>query len=223
MVFSQSVKIYYHQIKENTMKNVNWIVRTPEGEIVNVENLQKYCQDIGVSYQGIHGTSLHKTRHYHNYQARKVTDNSPFYTEYAHNSAKKIIATNLVTNEETVYNSIGECEALTGCDHSSISRVINGKMNKTGNYTFRYFDEELAKESQKFKEERINNFQPRSNDYVVKLSKRFIAIDPDGNEYEGINLREFCRLHNLTQNKMSLVANGKSSHHKGWSCRYIEE
>lgn len=210
-------------MKRGESRSYDWIVRTPEGEILEIKNLKRFCLENNIEHTGLHATSLHKTRHSQNYQARKVGDNTPFYTEYTHNTAKKIIATNILTGEETIYHSISECAKQNNCDAGAVSRIVNGKMNKTGNYTFRYFDEELAKESQKFKKERINNFQPRSMDYVIKLSKRFIATDPDGNEYEGINLREFCRNHNLTSNTMTLVANGKRNHHKGWTCRYIEE
>lgn len=63
----------------------------------------------------------------------------------------------------------------------------------------------------------------RTEESVLKNSKKFIAIDKYDNEYVEINLRRFCREHNLIPNNMSEVANGKRKQHKGWTCKYIEE
>lgn len=40
--------------------------------------------------------------------------------------------------------------------------------------------------------------------------------NPDGENFDIVNLRKFCRENNLTSQAMYYVHNGKQSHHKGW-------
>lgn len=53
---------------------------------------------------------------------------------------------------------------------------------------------------------------------IAVRAKRYQGfLSPDGKEYRDIyNLSNFCREHNLSHQKMSLVANGKILHYKGW-------
>lgn len=50
---------------------------------------------------------------------------------------------------------------------------------------------------------------------------RYIVISPQGDEFEIINLSQFCRENNLTVANMNRVAQGKRAHHKGWKCRKL--
>jgi len=52
-------------------------------------------------------------------------------------------------------------------------------------------------------------------------SKRFVVVNPAGEEYVIQNLNAFCREHNLTNTNVTNVAKGKYKHHKGWTCRYF--
>lgn len=53
---------------------------------------------------------------------------------------------------------------------------------------------------------------------------RFKLIDPNGNIYITENgLADFCRKHNLTSSILSMVANGKRKHHRGWVCIKLED
>ena len=49
-----------------------------------------------------------------------------------------------------------------------------------------------------------------------KLAKVFNVIGPDGMEYKGKNLKEFCRKNNLSQGNMHALISGKSRSYKGW-------
>ncbi len=57
---------------------------------------------------------------------------------------------------------------------------------------------------------------------VKAISKTWIVTDPEGLEYEVTNLKEFCRERGLAQAQLWYVAQGKSSHAKGWRCRYAD-
>lgn len=70
----------------------------------------------------------------------------------------------------------------------------------------------------------INN--PMDNpDIVAKISKKFsrkyLIIEPNGNEYCIINMKQFCKEHNLHHGNMSSVANGKLKHYKQWRCQEL--
>lgn len=45
----------------------------------------------------------------------------------------------------------------------------------------------------------------------------FKVISPEGVEYEGTSIKDFCKEHGLTQACMSLLVNGKAKSHKGWT------
>jgi hypothetical protein len=49
-----------------------------------------------------------------------------------------------------------------------------------------------------------------------RLAKDFTIIGPDGIEYKGKNLKEFCRKNNLSQGNMHSVISGKNKSYRGW-------
>ncbi len=58
----------------------------------------------------------------------------------------------------------------------------------------------------------------------VGRQREFIVTDPDGNEQRIWNLNKFCRENGLGAScNMTLVAQGKHMHCKGWLCRYADE
>lgn len=54
-------------------------------------------------------------------------------------------------------------------------------------------------------------------------SKRWLVIDPDGNEQIVISLRRFSLEHGLDPGHMHDVAIGKQHQHRGWKCRPEDE
>lgn len=52
---------------------------------------------------------------------------------------------------------------------------------------------------------------------------RFIAISPDGDKFESVNLRSFCKEHGLAQSNASRVLNGIFKQTKGWRFLKIQE
>lgn len=54
-------------------------------------------------------------------------------------------------------------------------------------------------------------------------SKSYLVISPSGEEYRIKNMRAFCRTHNLDSTGMTKVATGKIRHHRGWTCRELQE
>lgn len=55
-----------------------------------------------------------------------------------------------------------------------------------------------------------------SADWIVRRSKTWSFLRPDGEIDNFLNLRKYCRDHNLHQAAMYRVAKGENSHHKGY-------
>lgn len=56
---------------------------------------------------------------------------------------------------------------------------------------------------------------------VAAVSKNWEIVSPHSMVHKIKNKAEFCRENNLTPNSMTLVAQGKQSHHKGWKCQKL--
>lgn len=52
------------------------------------------------------------------------------------------------------------------------------------------------------------------------IVKSFILVSPDGVEYRGTNMSEFCRQFGLRPNSVSALCLGKVQTYKGWTGRY---
>lgn len=55
----------------------------------------------------------------------------------------------------------------------------------------------------------------------VKVSKAFEVLSPEGVTYTGVNLSDFCKLHNLNRGNMATVCRGSMKSYKGWTGKYI--
>lgn len=55
-------------------------------------------------------------------------------------------------------------------------------------------------------------------EHALKLSKKYIVIDPYGNSQEVIGLKDFCKNNNLCYGGIMRVARGMQNNYKGWKC-----
>lgn len=51
---------------------------------------------------------------------------------------------------------------------------------------------------------------------ITKLAKTYTMICPTGESVTFTNMKEFCKLHSLSESKMNQVANGKRTSYKEW-------
>ena len=81
--------------------------------------------------------------------------------------------------------------------------------------------ESLLKQSESMKEYLIEHPQSeeKKRRIAATLSKKWVVVDPNGEEETVVNLKRFARAHNLDNGALAAVADGKRKHHKGWSCR----
>ncbi len=52
-------------------------------------------------------------------------------------------------------------------------------------------------------------------------SKEYVVTSPQGEKYNIVGLKKFCRDNNLDAGTMSSVASGKYKKHKGWGCQHV--
>jgi hypothetical protein len=54
----------------------------------------------------------------------------------------------------------------------------------------------------------------------ISKSNTYIITDPEGNEFEVTNLKQWCIENNMNQGHMNGLARGIRKHHKNYLCRY---
>lgn len=60
-----------------------------------------------------------------------------------------------------------------------------------------------------------------NNKFKPNQMRGFIATAPNGEEFEGLNISEFARVHYLNQSTISACLNNKIKKHKGWIFRLV--
>lgn len=65
--------------------------------------------------------------------------------------------------------------------------------------------------------------QDKINKSFAHRTYKLVAINPNGESYEVLNLHQFCQEHGLTRSNMQAVATGKIKQHKGWRLSRLEE
>lgn len=63
--------------------------------------------------------------------------------------------------------------------------------------------------------------KPHTDEWKGKMSKLVEFTDPDGNVYIHLGINDFCLKHNLNNAHIGSVLHGRTSHHKGWTARYV--
>ena len=81
----------------------------------------------------------------------------------------------------------------------------------------RYKDIEFAKKHK----ESVKKAMSRP-EVIANIGKLWEVTFPDGHIENTHNMSEFCRKHNLSSGKMTLVAQGKRNHHKGFKCKHVK-
>ena len=55
-----------------------------------------------------------------------------------------------------------------------------------------------------------------------RTTRSFIAISPEGKEYSGKNVNEFCKKHGLNSSHVYYCLDGKEKQHKGWKFKKVD-
>lgn len=79
------------------------------------------------------------------------------------------------------------------------------------------------KMSQQQKEKISNTMKGKIPKHSILNMRKWVVYDPNGIVYKIDNLSSFCKKHKLNQGTMSLVAQNKASHYKGWKCETVRE
>ena len=75
---------------------------------------------------------------------------------------------------------------------------------------------------EKIRQKAIGRKQPQSqkDKVAAALSKGYIITTPDGDKFQIVNLRQWCKENGIDQGNMARVAKGKAKQHKGFKICY---
>lgn len=83
----------------------------------------------------------------------------------------------------------------------------------------------IMSDTTKQKLSRINSGKPGSALCYQRAREAqqgtYDLLSPDGDLIRVINMKAFCKAHNLSPSKMCLVVNGKRTHHRGWTGKRV--
>jgi hypothetical protein len=108
-------------------------------------------------------------------------------------------------HEEMIHGLKAFCTQW-GLHQSGLTLVARGRAHQHKGFTIRYAVEPRAPMPGR----------PR-------LPLPYVVTHPDGRDETIVGLREFCEAHELYPGHMTLVAQGKQGHHKGYGCRYAAQ
>ena len=169
---------------------------SPIGVVHDVTNLSRFCKE-----NNLHKPAMIAVFNGKSYQClgwrlydEKLID--VVYSPEEHRLAKEFIVIG-PDNIEHKGKNLKEFCRKNNLSQSNMHAVINGKNKSYKGWHV------LATETMSDKKEH-------------SLSKEFKFLSPDGIIYEGKNLCDFCRKHNLSQSNMHCVLKGIYKQHKGW-------
>lgn len=101
-----------------------------------------------------------------------------------------------------------------------ISKALSGKQRPPGVRSKISEAHKGIKHSSESKLKMSESRTGRSHSIESKLkrSKHWLCTSPDSKTHQIINLKEFCKNHNLCDTSMKAVANGVREYYKGWKC-----
>lgn len=187
-------------------------IKTPEGDIVYIKNLTKFCEENDLIHSNMVAaastTSKRKTIHHKLYQIRKINDDRPFLPVEDLQIDYYIIK--LPTGEIIEREGLYQIAKELGIERSQLYPLVSGypkhykgiQIKKKGDQRPFYTDEEL-KESSK----------------LEITDTEFEAINMKGEYFTIDNINEFCKLNKLKPNLVKKVILGIKQHCKGWQIK----
>lgn len=118
--------------------------------------------------------------------------------------SRPYIVTSPAGTEQRIMGLKPFCRA-NGLDASAMSRVLKGEWAHHRGWKVRKAD------------------GPAPAPEDGRLRREWLVTSPDGCETVIKNLKAFCRERGLIDTNMREVAVGRSSHHRGWMCRYATD
>lgn len=100
-----------------------------------------------------------------------------------------------------------------------IKKSLKGKF--VGKYVSEETKEKIGRANRGEKHGMFGNHH--TQEYVNKRSHTWNIIFPDGHEEVIVNMREFCRTHNLNVGNMVQVSRGKQQYCKGFRCHNLTQ
>ena len=181
-----------------------WTLRSPDGEIHDVERLAVFCKVHGLRRSCLFNVANGRSRHHKGWTIKRY-DGSADGLEYVKakgdNKGKRFTLGSPNGETHNVENLAAFCR-VHGLNRSSMGGVAAGRGKHHKGWTAKYCD--------------------GSADGLEYEAKKFTLRSPDGEIHDVERLAVFCRVHGLRQEKISIVASGRQRHHKGWTAKYYD-
>lgn len=114
------------------------------------------------------------------------------------------------------YNSTLGGDGMLGFNHSNQTKTILSEQKKGKKLS------EQARKNISLGHKGLKNTKETILKRIESNSQHWIVTTPDNVKMVIKNIKEFCKLNNLSQPAMSMVSSGKRNHHKGYKCkRYL--
>jgi group I intron endonuclease len=130
-------------------------------------------------------------------------------------NSKEWIVTDHNNKEQKICNLEEFCRENQLCP-SGMRAVAYGLYDRHNGWKCR-FSHMTSDELQSLRDMKRKNLNaPRPN-----TRKKYIVINPSGEQFEIIGINNFCKENNLNCGSMTSVASGKRNHYKGWKCKKL--
>lgn len=186
-------------------------IKTPEGDIVYIKNLTKFCEENDLIHSNMVAaastTSKRKTIHHKLYQIRKINDDRPFLPVEDLQIDYYIIK--YKDEEPFEVQGLYQIAIELGVDRSHLYTVANGNFRQHIGYQVR-------------KKGDPRPFYTQEELDIKTCSKEYIVKSPTGKIYNDvISLNKFCKEHGLRQSVLASTCNPntKTKSYKGWQAR----
>lgn len=163
----------------------NWIVTTPEGIEIEVNNLHQFCKKNNISSSVLGDVAKNKRTHHKQWICRYEHQEKPIPEEiiYTHT------CTDIHGNVFNTDNLKKFCEGRELCP-SGMGNVMRGKANSYKGWKCKQYGQEEVQ-------------------YKYKTTPKFRIVDSESNIYYVIYLKEFCKERDLSYHHMSRISRGK--------------
>ena len=181
-------------------------LKTPNGEIIEVTNLSKFCKENNLKYQSLIKGSLSQGYILANAKPKKK-------------SAKKRYLYEIITpeGEEILETNLNDFCRKNGLIAQNLNAVANGKNNSHKGYQC----SKLCEIKDEDLDELITLESLSSSERQYK--GRYKVTFPNGEETIVNNLTGFCREHKLSDSSVFLYIKGRIANYKGYKFKKLKD
>jgi hypothetical protein len=205
-------KGYQTRLKNNTVTKIRatkrWRLTTPTGEVIEINNLEKYCRDNGLNRSCMNAVDKGKITNHKGWTCVCLSTPQEVREEVIRKNTKVKLDKNTMdhphdqhwelTNPLGVVFQIKNLERFcreNGLNPGCMKDVSNGRQDTHRGWKCKHLETER-----------------------LTTMCKWEATDPDGNVHCPDDFKKFCVEHDLSYSAMCKVASGSQRQYHGWTC-----